>query len=338
MRFLVVHPGPAFAVSDVYDGWVEALTELGCSVAAFNLEDRLSFYAQAKINRAGKMVQALTPDAAAILASKGLEAACYEFLPDVVLVVSCFYIPLAVLDLCRARGSRVVILHLEEPYETDRELERAARADLNLINDPTHLDQFTAVAPTVYMPAAYRPAIHRPGPPDPAATSDFAFVGTGFPARVELLETVGWSGIDVALAGNWQTLEPGSPLRKFLAHDIAECCPNSETLRLYQSTKASMNQYRREISEGGTSEGWSLSPREVELAATGTFFLREARGEGDEVLPMLPTFRGPGDFEDQLRWWLAHDQARADVAAAARAATADRTFTSNARRLLELLG
>jgi spore maturation protein CgeB len=338
MRILVVHPGAHFSVADAYDGWVEALRELGCSVAAFNYGDRLSFYARAQLERDGELRQAFSPSAAADLAAKGIQAACYEFLPDVVLVVSCFFVPMPVLDLCRARSAKVAILHLEEPYETDRELERAAHADLNLINDPTHLDRFTAVAPTIYTPAAYRPSLHRPGPVDPDLISDFAFVGTGFDSRIAFLEAVDWTGIDVALAGNWPGLTETSPLRKFLAHDIGECCPNSETVRLYQATATSMNTYRRETSEGGTAAGWSMSPREIELAATGTFFLREARGEGDEILPMLPTFDGPADFETQLRWWLAHPEARNTASVAARAAITDRTFSSNAARFLELLG
>ncbi len=41
MRFLVAHPGPGFSVHDVHVGWVEALSELGEQVKAFNLDDRL---------------------------------------------------------------------------------------------------------------------------------------------------------------------------------------------------------------------------------------------------------------------------------------------------------
>lgn len=336
MRFLAVHPGCGFAVADVYEGWVEALRGLGQQVVGFNLEDRLTFYAQAKMESDGEYIQALSPDAAALLCSKGLEAACYELLPDVVLVVSCFYIPLQTLDLIRARGSKVVILHMEEPYEVDRETTRAAHADLNMINDPTHLDRFQRVAPTEYVPHAYRPGIHRPGPADPDCRSDFCFVGTGFPSRIEFFEAVDWDGIDVALAGNWQHIGD-SPLRKFVAHDLDACCPNAEAVELYRATKASMNIYRREISAGGSVEGWSLSPREVELAASGAFFLRESRGEGDELFPMLPTYEGPVDFEEKLRWWLAHEAQRDTAALGARLAVLDRTFTNSARRLLEML-
>jgi hypothetical protein len=53
---------------------------------------------------------------------------------------------------------------------------------------------------------------------------------------------------------------------------------------------------------------------------------------------MLPTFDGPDDFTDKLRWHLARDDVRSDLAAQAQAAVSDRTFQNNARQLLGLLG
>jgi hypothetical protein len=99
----------------------------------------------------------------------------------------------------------------------------------------------------------------------------------------------------------------------------------------------SANLYRREATRPELATGWAMGPREVELAAMGTPFLREARGESDEVLGMLPAFDGPGDFGEKLRWWLARDGDRAEAAAKARRAVAERTFDAHARRLLRLL-
>jgi hypothetical protein len=75
----------------------------------------------------------------------------------------------------------------------------------------------------------------------------------------------------------------------------------------------------------------------VELAACGTFYLRDPRPESDELLPMLPAITTPGEFGEQVRWWAAHDTVRETAAAGARAAVADRTFTNHAARLLRLL-
>jgi spore maturation protein CgeB len=332
VRAIVVQPGPEYSVADVANGWVKGLASQGVEVVDFNFNDRLNFYATACFKRGDDIVPAFTnPEDAARLAAKGLEAACYRFWPDVVIVVSGFFIPPETLHLIRTRGHKVVLLHTESPYEDDRQLRRAPYADLNVLNDPTNIDRFPDAT---YIPHAYDPDIHHPRPPVPDAVSEFCFVGTGYPSRIEFLEQVDFTGIDVALAGNWAGVK-GTPLEKHLAHDIDECCPNDQAAILYASTKASANLYRKEATE--SADGWAMGPREVELAATGTFFLRESRGESDEVLPMLPTFEGPGDFAEQLRWWLAHDTAREDAARAARLAVADRTFSKNAARLLELL-
>jgi len=338
---MVAAPGPNFSVQDVYVGWCEGLRDAGAQVARFNLEERLAFYSHALLELPGKdwPVRAFDDEAAAQLALDGLASACYRFAPHVVVLISAFFVPLQMLDLLRARGSRVVVVHTEEPYELGRELQVAAHADLNLINDPTHLESFAAVAPSAYQPHCYRPKIHHPavGASLPEHRSDVVFAGTGYPSRVGFLEQVDWSGLDLALAGNWEILHEASPLRKYLAHDIACCADNADVADLYRGSKASFNLYRREAERPELSAGWAMGPREVELAACGLFFAREPRGEGDELLPMLPTFDSPAELTEMLTWWLARDEQRQQAADAARAALADRTFTAAAAGLLSRL-
>lgn len=329
MRALVVRPGPAFSVADVARGWVKGLEQNGVEVVDFNFDDRLSFYASHP-NIDGV-------EEAAIMAAKGIEVAAYEWQPDIAVIVSGFFVPPFVYGILRARGTKVVLVHTESPYEDDRQVGRAAHADLNVVNDPINIDRFREVAPTVYLPHCYDPDLHRPQPARPDAVSEFAFVGTGYKSRIGFFEQVDWSGIDAAFAGNWQALDADSPLRPLLAHDIEECCPNEEAAVLYASTKVSANLYRKEAT-AGDADGWAMGPREVELAACGTFFLREPRGESDIVLPMLPTFADPADFADQLRWWITHDTERRNAADKARAAVSDRTFDRNVAQALSTLG
>jgi spore maturation protein CgeB len=204
------------------------------------------------------------------------------------------------------------------------------------VNDPTNLDRFRDVnRSSHYIPHAYDPAIHRRSPPTPAYAGDFGFVGTGYASRVEFFEKVDWSGISVRLAGHWGALDDDSPLDEFLVHPRTECF--DDTIDLYSSVKVSANLYRREAQRDELAEGWAMGPREVELAACGTFFLRHPRGEGDDLLPMLPTFTEPAEFGDLLRWWLAHDTQRDTAASQARAAVADRTFSNHAQQFLRLL-
>lgn len=338
MRVLMIEPGPNFSVQDVHVGWNEALLESGCTVASLNLNDRLDFYSQAALEKNGKWEPAFDRDAAVQMAALGIKAAFFDFVPDVVLVTSCFFVPAPLLEQMRRRGAKVVLLLTESPYEDDIQLARAAYADVCILNDPTNLDRFRDVCPAAYyQPHAYRPALHRPHDVEAAYKSDVAFVGTGFESRVAFLERIDWSGIDLFLGGNWRGLAEDSPLRGFVAHDVDDCMDNTQTADAYAGTKASFNLYRVEAEDAHKGEGWACGPREVELAATGCWFARQHRPESDDLFPMLPTFGTPGELADQLRWALAHDTERHAAATAARAVIADRTFKNSASRLLQLL-
>ena len=338
MRVVVVHQGPNFSVADVLTGWVRGLRAAGCEVAEFNLDARLNFFAAAHMrNDDGTFIKAIPDEAVRDFAVDGVFSELFKGWPDVVLTISGFYVPPAASTLIRARGMRSAVLFTESPYEDDRQLERAAAYDLVLVNDPTNLDAYRAVNPNShYQWHCYDPGVHRPGIARPDCRSDFVFVGTGYPSRVEFFEQVDWAGIDATFAGHWGLIAESSPIRPLMAHPIGACCDNTETVELYRGTKASANVYRKEA-DAGTHHGWAMGPREVELAACETFFLRESRGEGDKLFPKLPTFEEPGEFGDLLRWWLAQDTERVSAARSARAAVGERTFESSARRLLRLL-
>lgn len=335
MRVLAVSPGPGYSVHDVHTGWLEALRHLGVQTAAFNLDERIAFYANVTMPHDGQHIPALSNEGAVELAINGLYSTCYQLQPDVLLVTSGFFVPDQMLDLIRARGTRVVLIHTEEPYEHDKDLARAVHADVNIVNDPVHLADFGPDA--WYQPHCYRPEIHKPEKVDKKFRSEFCFVGTGYPSRERFFEAVDFGGIDVALAGNWTALEPDSPIRPFLVGDAEECLDNTDTAHYYQGCQVSANLYRREANSVDLEHGWALGPREVELAATGTFFLRDPRPESDEVLGMLPSFTSPAEFSDLLGWYLPRLEIRSDLAAKAREAISDRTFTNAARRLLDHL-
>lgn len=337
MRIVLAHPGPQFSVHDLFVGWSEALRAQGHKVVAFNLDERLSFYDSVYSNVAeGRFKKAITAEQAVEFAVNGLNAALYKVVPDVLIVISGFLIPPDLLDHARRYGTKVVLIHTEQPYETARETALAEHADINLLNDPVNIDRFPAGS--YYQPHCYRPELHRPGPSDPDLTADLAFVGTGFASRISFFEDMvdaGLDDLDVLLGGNWQQTDPFSPLRKYLAHDVKECMDNASTAMVYRSAKVGLNLYRREHDEGDTADGWAIGPREVEMAATGMPFLRDSRGEGDELFPNHLRYTSPAEAVEHLRWWLAHPNEREAAATAARATVADRTFHQAAVRLLQ---
>jgi hypothetical protein len=333
-----VHPAPAFSVADVSAGWVEALRAAGQHVLEYDLGARVTFYSSA-MRQAGEgtFMRYLTAEQAHELAVNGIYAALFKARPDVLMVVSGFFIPPEVLDRAKRSGARVVLVHTEQPYEQDRQLTLAPFADLNLVDDMVGIENYQAIGPTAYVPKAYRPSVHCPGPSVPELECDLAFVGTGYRSRVEFFEAMDLSGLDVLLAGNWQELAEDSSVRPFLVSTPEDCLENERTVEVYRSAKVGLNLYRREAQRPELSAGWSMGPREVEMAAIGLPFARDPRGEGDEVLPMLPTFADPGEASQIVRWFLDHDAEREKASLAIREAVAWRTFDHHAAVLLHLL-
>jgi spore maturation protein CgeB len=325
-------------VHDTFVGWVEALRGLGETVKEYALNDVLTFYDHILFEAgAGRFYKPLTSKQATELAVDRLCCTLWKYRPDVLFIVSGFFIDHDVFDQVRRDGTKIVVLTTEEPYEHGRHLTLAPHVDLILADDPTNLEALQELVRTVYMPKAFRPAVHHPGPPDPFLECDLSLVGTGYQSRIHFLEGMDLDGIDVLLAGNWQQLAEDSPLREYLTGDAEDCLDNERAADIYRSTRVGLNLYRREAERPELSAGWSMGPRELELAACGTFFLRDPRGEGDELLHMLPTFTSPGEASEQLRWWLAHPDERAAAAEGALAAVQDRTFDINAAKLMRLM-
>jgi spore maturation protein CgeB len=331
MRILLVHPGPAFSVADVFRGWYKALQQLGHQVAVYNTDDRLTFYKNAVVSGAK-----LTPEQVQQLALQGLTSACYEFWPEVVLCVGGFYIPSERLQLFRARGHKVVVLHTESPYEDTRQLAIAPYADLNLINDPVNIGQYKSVASVAYMPHAYDPSIHYPG--SLCRDYDLTFVGTAMDARQRFLSKLNLEGLRVYLGGSrWNLLNPEhANLTQHIGHHPEMSLDNADAADIYRQSRAGINIYRLE-GEEGYLDGWAMGPREVEMAACGLPYLRDPRGENEETLPFLPSYASPEEASEQLQWLLSDEARREDLGRRAAEAVEDRTFLENAKFFSELM-
>jgi spore maturation protein CgeB len=318
-------------------------------VAEYNTHDRLTFYCQALIATGEKdetghplVGRAMPDDAALRAAMQGLSHAMLTFWPDVIVLVSAFFVSPGELQLMRMRGFPVVIIHTESPYQDDEQLIRAVFADINILNDPLNIARYEDLDGTraAYLPHCYRPHVHYPrrGPAVPELASDLCFIGTAFASRIQFFEQMDLDGVDVLLGGQcWGDTAEDSKLRGYLGHAIDQCVDNSVAASHYRHAKAGINFYRRESEEAHKGEGWAMGPREIEMAACGLPFVRDPRPESDEIFHMLPSFTGPGDASEKIRWLLSHEREREKMAAAAREAVADRTFENNAKRLLTML-
>src|SRR5262249_35960491 len=294
MRWLVGQPGPSFSVADVYEGWAEALAGLGEQVHTFNLDRRLTFYDQALMSDdigddEGRTAvhKALTREQAVSLAGDGIFRELYFWWPHVVLLVSAFFVPPHALQVIRARGHKVVLLHTESPYQDGEQLVRAAYADLNLVNDPVNIQAYRDLnIPAAYMPHAYRPRVHRPAA-GVAKEWDLAFVGTGFPSRQRFFEAMDLSGLDVCLRGPWFGLPEDSPLRDWTDIDPEGCVDNAETAGIYRRARGGGEIYRREGEGAPPGGGGGGGAPGGGMAAGGAFFLPAPPGGGGEVCASL---------------------------------------------------
>jgi hypothetical protein len=271
-------------------------------------------------------------------AISGLPQAALYWWPQLIVFISGFTVDPQFLEVCRGRGIKTACVMTESPYEESRQLLIAPHFDAVALNDPTNIDQYSTLTTAVYTPHAYRPDIHFEGEAHEDYLSDCVFVGTGYPSRVAFLERCNFDGIDLALAGNWQNVP--TVLADRVVHDLEDCIDNAQTAELYRGAKTSFNIYRTEnngdISDG--ADGWSVGPREIELAASGTWFARQSRGESDELFPMLPTFNSPEELGELIRWALENPVERQIAAEQAKRVVADRTFPNNAHKLLEACG
>lgn len=357
MRILMVHPGPEFSVADVFNGWKKAFEQQGHEVAVFNTNDRLSFYSQVAIPDFKTEVPpcehckqpvyktAMDKENAVIASMQGLTHDLFSVWPHMVFFVSAFFTPAWVMDLIRERRMKLVILHTESPYQDDEQLMRAQYATLNLLNDPVNIEEYAALAPSMYMPHAYDPDLHYPSS---AKDVDFSFIGTVFESRMHFFEKLlaRWQAsgeypdMKIALGGaGWDGPHlDDSPLLNYLGHPRPEAVDNQETADIYRRSRVGVNFYRRESEKAHQGEGWAIGPREVELAACGIPWLRDSRPESDELFPFLPTYSSPEEAFDLLRWYLAHPDITELYGKMARNVVADRTFSNHAAMLMQEMG
>lgn len=330
-RAIVVDPVHAWSTADVAHGWTAGLRECGVQTGTFNTGAQTAWFGHAEVE--GEYL-----DRERVRAAVGLNllGTVYECDPDVVVIVHGANVDYAAIAAIRCP---VVLVLTECPYEQEGQALAAVEMapDMILVNDPLGADVFAGIAPTHYVSHAYDPKVHYPT--DAAPSLDACFVGTGFASRVEFLERVDWTGIHLGLGGLWNHIDD-SPLYRYLLHpdDAAECVDNVVTADIYRSSATAFNIYRTDSYGASTADGWAIGPREVELAACGTWMARQPRGEGDGLFPMLPTFTDPGELGDLIRWALAHPDKRRSAAESARAVITDRTFANHAAATLRRLG
>jgi hypothetical protein len=127
-KIMVVAPGPAYSVADVYDGLVKGLrAQPDVEVATINLDARVAFFCNAHMETPdGEFVPAFSHDDGLHMAARTVEQHLYEYWPDIVVFVSGFFIPPEMWGILARRPHHVVLWCTESPYEDDKQAQPPA--------------------------------------------------------------------------------------------------------------------------------------------------------------------------------------------------------------------
>jgi spore maturation protein CgeB len=346
VKVLLMEPGASWATADVSAGLRYGLEQHGIDVVRYRLDQRIDrsnrwlYYNWRRTKKRNPAIE--KPNTADVFYQAGIGALemALRHQVDVVLMVSAMFVHPDVIILMKRAGLRLAVLFTESPYDLAKELSIAALVDGCWTNERSVVADFRAVNPhSGYLPHGWHPERHQPGlqPGDEAvAAHDVVFVGSAFHERVEWLEAIDWTGIDLGLYGSWESLGSRHPLRKSVRGAQID---NVMTARLYRRAKIGLNLYRTSIGWGrhapSIAHAESLNPRAYELAACGVFHLSTERAEVHDVFNgHVPTFETPYEASALIRSWLADPAGRDRVAQTLPACVAESSWGERATRVI----
>ena len=339
MRILVVAPGHGFSTLNVYEGLCAGLRLNGCDVWEYPLHQ--TFECMELLVAAAKEV-GIAPEGGypdpLRLGTMGIPGFAMAKQIEWVVFVHGLNVPESIPETLRRGGYRTALLCTESPYETPtHEALMAQFYDTIFTCDRAAVRLFTGNRPdrVHYLPHAWHPERHTPDGPR-AAPADVFLAGTRYPERDALLSGVDWTGIDFID----RTLDY---TRRALPELLGQITPNATAAAHYRSAKISLNQHRTSMLlhasdqahiQPGTAE--SLNPRAYEVPACGGFLVSDARAELPDVFgDAVPTYHDSASLERLIRYYLAHEDERAHLAARQHAAVRSHSWAQRARQLLD---
>lgn len=344
MRVLVVGSGAEYSTKDVENGYIRALQKVGHEVVYYDLAMRLKV--APRVNRYLWNCYGKPPEHKPDLEDEvywscsGIPERALMHRADWILAVSGTFLHPFWAAALRKWGYRLALLYTESPYDDKPQTNLAAVANVVFTNERASVEALKRYNRNVhYLAHAYDPEKHRPDQVTDAPVHDVVFVGTLFEERIATLEAVDWNGIDLGLYGQQHILRRNSPLRSHVRDGII---PNEQAAALYRRAKIGLNLYRTSIHYERHAEhvtgAESLNPRALELAACGAFTISDYRDEVAETFGRaVPTFSRPQELGQLIRYYLAHENERQDLAARLPGCVTGRTYAARTQELVKVL-
>ena len=338
LRVLVVSPlgGGSHPIAGYC---ARALAELGHTVRLLDLAPFEGGMGAAAQFTPRRRAQRLVEEAYVRFLAAGVLAAVDAFDPDLVLALAQAPLDAAALAEVGRRGAVRAFLFVEDhrlfPYWRDV----IGGYDYFCTIQETFLAEAAALTAgrVCYLPCAADPGIHRPLELTPAERETFgapvAFVGAGY--RNRRLSYVPLLDLGLRIWGTqW---EGAGQLLSALQRDGARIS-TEDAVRIFNATSVNLNLHSSTWIDGVDPRGDFVNPRTFELAAAGAFQLVDRRA----LLPALlvpdvevATFAAAGELRERVRYYLAHPDERAAIAAAGRGRVlAEHTYRHRMETLL----
>lgn len=194
----------------------------------------------------------------------------------------------------------------------------------------------------MWLNAACDPEIHKPQKltekEKEKYKSDVCFVGSMYPERIELLETL--MDVDLGIWGpGWENLDSSSPLRRYIRG--GSVTPDT-WVRIYNASKIVINymgHYGENIDE---DKVYQASPRVFETLACGRFQIVDAKRD---VLTLfksgkhLVCFKKMREVKELVKYYLNHPQERKKIARNGHREVLEKhTYAHRIKELLQAIG
>lgn len=330
MRILLAVPGNLKTVPMGRFAF-DSLRELGHEVALFD-------YSLRPLDKLAARLATLTGlrGEQAPLVNRRLRALRDAFRPELFLTIYGFNVSEETLRGLRALGVPTACWWINDPFQFERSLQKAALYDWVFSNSATCAERYRdhGVARSGFLPTACAPAVHRPLPARAEFACDVCFAGDWSPLREKVVSDLA-RRFDIRVFGPWgRKLAPDSPLRRVLRDGFFS---PDEMAEMFSSARIVLNLHTW---HGRFDHG--VNPRLFEAPACGAFQLVDAKREipslfvpGREVtifdtLEELPetveaALRSPQSMEAQRKAGMAR-------------ALSEHTYTHRMRALLQAVG
>lgn len=329
MNILLVGASAEWSIKDVATGYHHALEKLGHNVRFFPLNAWIKYHGGSLASFENDESVSMARSIACLqLASEKSVIDAMRHQADLVIIISgVAYHPDALWMLHDVLKYRVALICTESPYNDSDQEYLTQWCDIVSVNDSDSLGKIKH--PNIfYAPQAYDPDIHKPQEVGAEYQSEVFFIGTGFANRIELIEAVDWTGIDLKVYGHWNVSQLSS-LQPYLYPEMLD---NAEAVKWYCGTKVGLNIHRK-------AAGYSANPRVFELAASGVHQLVDgSRPEVRDIFGESVCYFEDGyELQEKVRECLSEDLHRHRKIKDALERVQGHTFEARATALLDRL-